>query len=100
MVADALGWRRDDRLRPSFLDCGTRAVGYIIFGDRAGAASCDARALFADSQSDLCVWINRHRGSLRISASARMVHGFFGVDSDADFPGEERGAGAGKCLWR
>src|ERR1700684_29932 len=100
MVADALGWRRDDRLRPGFLDCGARAVGYIIFGDRAGATSCDARALFADPKSDLCVWGDRPRRSLRIFASAGIVHGFFGVDSDADFPREERGASAGKRFWR
>src|SRR5580700_1450139 len=87
--ADAVGRGGDDCFWPGVLVRGAYAVGDFVFGYGAGAAFSDARALFADSESDLYFWDDWARWSFFVFAFAGFVFGVSGSDSDADFSGEE-----------
>ena len=82
------------------VDGGTVSVGGVVCGDGAGAAVGDARALFEDSESDLCVWVVRDCGGDSIVWAADRAAGICVDYPDADLADEEGSGGARGGVWR
>ena len=97
--ADANYWRMHDCVRVVDVGAGAIPTGRGVF--REGKSFCigDARALFADSESDLCFREHHDCGSLAFLSASGMPADIPIAWPDADRSGAERVGGIARSVW-
>ena len=99
MGADANRRRNYDGVWIINVDAGASAARRVIFCEGEGFGVGDARTLFADTESDICIRERDDRGDDAFFSASGILTDISGDCADADYSGAEGVRSIGGGVW-